>query len=93
MKPWILAVGTLAIVTVALWREWRRRLLAREITEATYIRSLIKPLDQRFAGHDDKLRIKSTIRREHADDIRREAARIESGQPEERIKLMGRWPA
>lgn len=92
MKPGILAALALLpgglIVLALIW--WRRRWLERE---RRAIAARIVPPIQRFEkamnGEDEAMRAGAERRRHAADDKRRDAARIQSGQPvEERLRLV-----
>lgn len=70
--------GFLMLAVLLLLRWVRRRQLARETAS---LNALIveKGLRVRFVGHDDSLRVKTQLRRDAADRLKRRAAHVASG--------------
>lgn len=84
----IVAVGLPGGSLVALGVWLRRRWLAKEAAQIEALTSTPQ-YRYRFDGHDDMLRLQSERRRDHANDKKREAARIVSGHHvDERIRLV-----
>jgi hypothetical protein len=84
----LLAPGGLILLAVARWRD--RQAAKRD---AAYLAVRIKPPRERFGKTDkfemDSIHASAQRRRDHADDERLDAARIETGQPgEDRLRLI-----
>lgn len=82
-----LALGAVLAVVVGVAMTCRLRWLAREVEK---VERLIKPARPVFVGHDESLAVRAEQRRVIAAERRRQAARIDSGQPgEPRIRIVG----
>jgi hypothetical protein len=89
MKLW-LAVWSVIVLAAGGWilRAYRRRLVRQELAR---LEAAIKPPRPVYAGLDEGLRRQAERRRDAAEDKRRDAARIASGQSvEDRLRLVRR---
>jgi hypothetical protein len=80
----LLGVGVAVFVggaAAGLTAAWMLSRVGRRFGRDEVIDGLIKAPEQRFDGHDEKLRESTEKRRDVADRMRRRAAHVESGAP------------
>lgn len=81
---WLLLLPFGSLAYGVIW--FRKRWLAHEQAK---VDALIKPPIPRFTDQDDALRVTAERRRAAAEDKRRQARQIESGEPvEQRIRIV-----